>query len=131
MNDDRIGSISITFQASNAKTFPFPGDAIVHNDVWKDSAFNDGIAWGNCNTFSKDGEITGTDCKGDQIVTRVCVDGFADGVEGVINDQDIVDHGWAYFMAFPKQGVNPGCPDPGSKVKRERTLSRFVVAEEE
>lgn len=82
----------------------------------------------NCINFSEKGTIIAKDCKGKQVVTKVCQEGFADGSYGVINHDNVLKRGWIYQMAVPQQGVNPGCPDPGAKVKR--VLSRFEVEDE-
>ncbi|KAF2464574.1 uncharacterized protein BDR25DRAFT_319098 [Lindgomyces ingoldianus] len=116
--NSRIGDLTLNFQSSKFKTFPFPGDLIIYNSVWTDSAFDTGIGINNCINFSKKGSIIGKDCKGNKVITTVCNEGFMDGSYGMINRENIQEHGWIYLMAFPELGVNPGCPDPGKKAKK-------------
>lgn len=66
-----------------------------------------------------------TDClcaTGKETKANICTSGFTDGYEGVINRQNIVDHGWAYFMAFPVGTEEAACPS-----SKKRTLSRFNI----
>ncbi|KAF2467901.1 uncharacterized protein BDR25DRAFT_344647 [Lindgomyces ingoldianus] len=127
MTDPRVGDITVNFQPSKFPTFPWPGDAIIYNAAWTDYQFDKAVGIDNCIRDSGRGGIVGKDCYNKNIVVRVCTEGFADGSYGVINDQNIINHGWIYTMALPVQGVNPGCPNAPAKVKR--TLSRFEVPE--
>ncbi|KAF2729075.1 hypothetical protein EJ04DRAFT_528117 [Polyplosphaeria fusca] len=110
VSDARIGDLTLNFQSSNFKTYPFPGDLIIHNAYFKDTAFKDGIGMKNCINFSKKGELDGKDCKGDDVILSACDEGFFDGSDGVINDENIQKKGWRYVMAMPLKDVNPGCP---------------------
>ncbi|ORY11889.1 hypothetical protein BCR34DRAFT_564517 [Clohesyomyces aquaticus] len=111
VSDPRIGDLTLNFQASKFPTYPFPGDLIVRDGYWTDSAFKDGIGMGNCINFSKHSGLIGKDCSGEKVILIACDEGFGDGSSGVINDKNIQERGWLYAMALPVQGVNPGCSD--------------------
>ncbi|KAJ4364571.1 hypothetical protein N0V83_009167 [Neocucurbitaria cava] len=143
--DDRVGTITVSWQEDSTSQFPFPGLPIVSNDLWHSKGWGDSIPFENCIQLSETGQIESKDCKGMYCVpvfpdnlkrcafadrvratgksteANICTSGFTDGYEGVINRDNIVNHGWAYFMAFPVNGGEAACPSS------KRSLSRFNI----
>ncbi|KAF2108284.1 hypothetical protein BDV96DRAFT_692672 [Lophiotrema nucula] len=124
VSDARVGDLSITFQKPVTSEYPWPGEIIIHNPAWTQEG-GDGTGLKECIEGSEKGSIETKDCNDDKTVVTVCTEGFSDGTEGVINDENIVAHGWTIVMAVPEVGVNPVCPSSKAKVKR--TLSRFQI----
>lgn len=67
--DDRVGTITVTWQKDSTSQFPFPGVPIVGNDLWHSRGWGDSIPFQNCIQLSETGQIESKDCKGMSIAS--------------------------------------------------------------
>lgn len=103
----RVGDITINYQKTNTKTFPFPGYPNIKGGAYSQKDNNGALLFDACVQMSQKESIWVKDCHGKTVIVNVCTEGFLDGSYGDFSTQNIIEHGWAYFMALPVKGA-PG-----------------------
>ncbi|KAH8672795.1 hypothetical protein BGZ60DRAFT_527089 [Tricladium varicosporioides] len=89
----RVGDITINYEPTNAKTFPFPGRPNIKGGAFAQKDNNNKLLFDACVDMSKKESIWVKDCHGKIVIVNVCQDGFLDGSFGEISTQNIIDHG--------------------------------------